>query len=38
FRPGHETYPVYFNPEVLRILENACRWLRKGADGKSRRE
>jgi hypothetical protein len=38
FRPGHETYPVYFNPEVLRILENACRWLGKGADGKSRRE
>ncbi len=32
FRPGHETYPVYFNPEVLRILENACRWLGKGKD------
>jgi len=38
FRPGHETYPVYFNPEVLKILENACRWLGKGAEGKSRRE
>ena len=27
FRPGHETYPVYFNPNVLRILGNACLWL-----------
>ena len=32
FRPGHETYPVYFNPEVLRILENACRWLGEAKD------
>jgi trehalose utilization protein len=27
FRPGHETYPVFKNPEPLRILENACRYL-----------
>lgn len=27
FRPGHETYPVYKQPEVIRVLENACRWL-----------
>jgi trehalose utilization protein len=26
FRPGHETYPVYFQPDVLRILANACNW------------
>ena len=31
FRPGHESYPVYFNPEVLRILENACLWLGDGS-------
>ena len=27
FRPGHETFPVYKQPEVIRILENACRAL-----------
>jgi trehalose utilization protein len=27
FRPGHETYPVYKEVTVLRIIENAVRWL-----------
>jgi trehalose utilization protein len=27
FRPGHETYPVFKNPEVLKVIENAVRWL-----------
>lgn len=27
FRPGHETFPVYQQPETLRIIENAVRWL-----------
>ena len=27
FRPGHETYAVYEQPEVRRILENAVTWL-----------
>jgi trehalose utilization protein len=27
FRPGHETFPVYFQPEVKAILVNAARWL-----------
>lgn len=27
FRPGHETYPVYFDPNVLQVLANACLWL-----------
>lgn len=27
FRPGHETYPVFKQPEMIRILANACRWL-----------
>jgi trehalose utilization protein len=27
FRPGHEVYPVFKNPNVLRLLENATRWL-----------
>lgn len=26
FRPGHETYPTYFNPEIRRVLGNAVRW------------
>ena len=27
FRPGHETFPVYQQPEPLRVVENAIRWL-----------
>ncbi len=26
FRPGHETYPTYFDPNVRRILLNAVLW------------
>jgi trehalose utilization protein len=26
FRPGHESYPTYHQPEVQRVLVNACRW------------
>ncbi|MCX7411857.1 MAG: ThuA domain-containing protein [Planctomycetia bacterium] len=26
FRPGHETYPVYRQPENLTVIENAARW------------
>jgi trehalose utilization protein len=26
FRPGHETYPTYFDPNVLRVIENGVRW------------
>jgi trehalose utilization protein len=26
FRPGHETFPTYHDPNVLRIIENAVRW------------
>jgi len=27
FRPGHETYPVFKQPETLKVLENAVRYL-----------
>jgi trehalose utilization protein len=27
FRPGHETYPIYFQPEVQKVLKNAIRFL-----------
>lgn len=26
FRPGHETYPLYFNPTILKVISNACFW------------
>lgn len=26
FRPGHETFPVYHQPEVLKVIGNAVRW------------
>jgi trehalose utilization protein len=26
FAPGHETYPIYFNPNVMKVIENACHW------------
>lgn len=27
FRPGHETYPTYFDPNVRRVLHNAALWV-----------
>jgi trehalose utilization protein len=24
--PGHETFPIYRDPDIVRILANACRW------------
>ena len=26
FRPGHETFPIYYHPDVLRVIYNAVRW------------
>ena len=26
FRPGHETFPTYHDPNVLKVIENAARW------------
>ncbi len=26
FRPGHETYPTYYHPEVLKVIGNAVCW------------
>jgi trehalose utilization protein len=26
FRPGHETYPIFHQPEVLRAIANGVRW------------
>jgi trehalose utilization protein len=27
FRPGHETFPIYYMAEVRRLMENSVRWL-----------
>lgn len=26
FRPGHETFPIYYQPEVQRVIYNAVKW------------
>src|ERR1035437_6892482 len=26
FRPGHETFPAYYQPEVRRVIANAVKW------------
>lgn len=26
FRPGHETFPIYYQDEIQRVLANAARW------------
>ncbi|GIN73247.1 trehalose utilization protein ThuA [Bacillus sp. J14TS2] len=28
FRPGHETYPTYYNKDVQRVLFNAANWVK----------
>jgi trehalose utilization protein len=30
FRPGHETYPTYFNADVRLVVANAVRWAAEG--------
>jgi len=27
FRPGHETYPTYHQPEIQQVIKNAVNWL-----------
>jgi trehalose utilization protein len=34
FRPGHETYPTYYNPLVRRVLANAVKWAAPSAVAK----
>ncbi|MBA2123717.1 trehalose utilization protein ThuA [bacterium Unc6] len=26
FRPGHETYPIYYNSQIIKVITNACKW------------
>lgn len=32
FRPGHETFPTYFDDNVRRVLANGCRWAAPNID------
>ncbi len=32
FRPGHETYPIYYDANIQRILANAALWAAKPSD------
>jgi len=31
FRPGHETYPTYYHPQVLQVIYNAILWAAPGS-------
>ena len=31
FRPGHESFPTYHNPEILKVIENAVFWCAESA-------
>lgn len=31
FQPGHETFPIYYNPYIVRILQNAVAWAKSEA-------
>jgi trehalose utilization protein len=26
FRPGHETFPIFYDENVIKVIGNACRW------------
>ncbi|TBL77861.1 ThuA domain-containing protein [Paenibacillus thalictri] len=28
FRPGHETYPTYYNEKIIRVIQNGVKWAR----------
>jgi trehalose utilization protein len=34
FRPGHESHPTYYHPQVKRVLANAVRWAGEGSQPK----
>jgi trehalose utilization protein len=33
FRPGHETYPTYYDANVQKVIANAVRWAAPVYDG-----
>ena len=35
FRPGHETFPIFYNPEIRQVLANGVRWAKFNGNTKS---
>jgi trehalose utilization protein len=35
FRPGHETFPTYYDPQVRRVIANAVRWAAPAGQGRA---
>ena len=33
FQPGHESFPIYYNPNIRQIIENAVLWVSKNDSG-----
>ena len=33
FRPGHETFPLFKNPQIQRVIVNAVRWGKPDVSG-----
>ena len=36
FRPGHETFPIFYNEEVLKVLANGVRWAKFAGNTEAR--
>ena len=32
FKPGHESHPIYYNEQVLKVIANAARWAYTGTE------
>lgn len=33
FRPGHETYPIYYREDIMQVIKNAIRWAQPVPNG-----
>jgi len=31
FRPGHESFPTFYNEDIIKVIENACFWCAESA-------
>ena len=36
FKPGHETYPIFYNKEILKVLANGARWAKFSGNTQTR--
>jgi trehalose utilization protein len=35
FSPGHETYPIYYQPEIMQVITNGIKWVASETSGAS---